>query len=167
MTRRQKTGAEMTGFANSALSSLAGIALASAAFAGPLPPTAKPMSADAIAKIYSGHTAVFNISDIYFAPDGTTKGLFGKPKIKGTFAGKWSVNGNEICTSSGGTDKSDPKIYTDCWKWFGDGKKTYALWSTHYDGSAVDEANGYNDKEIKNYRPGDRVSKRYAAMGGT
>jgi hypothetical protein len=126
-----------------------------AVLADQLASTATPMSSDAISKIYSGKTAVWKSSEMYFSPDGTVKGLYGKPKPTSPFSGTWSVNGNELCATVAFSDK--PTTYTDCWKWWTDGKKLVTLWSKHNDNSAVDETHGYF-KEIE-FRRGDLVSK--------
>jgi len=136
---------------------------ASAAWADKLPKSAVPMAADEISKLYAGNTQVSKLSDIYFDPSGATKGLFGKPKVKGTFAGKWTVTGNEFCMNN--IFKGETKVYTDCNKFWKVGDKIWSLWSAHFDGSKVDDVKGYDPKP-PSLKAGDLVSKTYAAMGG-
>jgi len=137
---------------------------ATAAWADKLPKNASPMAADEITKLYAGNSQVSKISNIYFDPAGTTKGVLGKPKPTGTFSGKWSVTGNEFCMNN--TPKGDSKTYTDCNKFWKVGNKIWNLWSVHYDGSKADEGKGY-DPGLPSLKPGDLVSKKYAEMGGT
>jgi len=137
---------------------------ASVAWADRLPKNASPMSADEITKLYAGQTQVSKVSDIFFDPSGTTKGIFGKPKATGTFSGKWTVMGNEFCMTN--SPKGESKTYKDCNKFWKVGEKIWNLWSTHYDGTKADDVKGY-DPGIPPLKPGDLVSKRYAAMGGT
>ncbi|MFD1982649.1 hypothetical protein ACFSOZ_08165 [Mesorhizobium newzealandense] len=134
------------------------------AWADKLPKDAVELTADEVKAIYSGKTGFYIVSNIYYAPDGTTKGIFGKPKITTTFRGTWSVSGNEICAKN--KAKGDPKIYTDCNKFWRSGKKVYDLWTVHYDGSKPDLKGGYATDTLKLFKNGDSVSKKYAASGG-
>ena len=143
--------------------SLAGALLAGGAVAGPLPETAKPMSAEAIVAMYSGKTLVGNQSDIFFAPDHTDKGIFGKPKMTTLILGTWSVADNEICAYN--FRKNDHQSYRDCYRHWQDGGRVLTQWSAHSDGSAVDANNGYFADGVK-LVAGDLVSERYAAAGG-
>ena len=104
---------------------------------------------------------VIDSSDLYYDPNGTTKGV---SKAKKPFKGTWTVNGNEFCMSN--KAKGDPKTYTDCNQFWRSGKKVYSLWSVHYDGSKPNKVNDYSPNEMKNFKQGDLVSKRYIAMGG-
>ena len=47
------------------------------AWAGKLPKDAVELTADEVKAIYSDTTGVYDVSDEYYAPDGTTKGVFG------------------------------------------------------------------------------------------
>lgn len=129
-----------------------------------LPKGATPLSSDEVRAIYSGKTGVYKVSDIYYDPNGTTKGVFGKPKATMTISGTWEVNGNERCMHN--HPKGDPKLYTDCNAYWRSGKKIYSLWTVHYDGSKPDKVNGYWTGELKLHKDGDLVSKKYMAMGG-
>lgn len=135
-----------------------------AAVADKLPKGATPLSAAEVRAIYSGKTGVYSVSDIYYDPNGTTKGVFGKPKAKSTFKGTWAVKGNEYCMYN--KSKGDPKTYTDCNAFWRAGNKIYSLWSVHYDGSKPNKVNDYSPSEMKNFKKGDLVSKMYIAMGG-
>lgn len=144
---------------------IAGIILGAttpAAMADKLPKGATPLSANEVRAIYSGKTGVYRVSDIYYDPNGTTKGVFGKPKPTSTFKGTWTVKGNERCMYN--KPKGDPKTYTDCNAFWRVGKKLYSLWTVHYDGSKPDTE--YSTEELKQHKKGDLVSKKYAAMGG-
>jgi hypothetical protein len=134
------------------------------AWADKLPKDAVELAADEVKAIYSGKTGIYSVSSMYYAPDGTTKGIYGKPKITATFKGTWSVNGNEMCTKN--KAKGDPKTYRDCNKFWRSGKKLYDLWSVHYDGSKPDLKGGYATDTMKKLKKGDLVSKKYAAAGG-
>ncbi|TKB10161.1 MAG: DUF995 domain-containing protein [Mesorhizobium sp.] len=149
------------------LASITGIILGATtvtAVADKLPTGATPLSADEVRAIYSGKTGVYKASDVYYDPSGTTKGVFGKPKAKSTFEGTWVVKGNEQCMYN--KSKGDSKIYTDCNAFWRAGKNIYSLWSVHYDGSKPDQVNGYAIERMKEYKKGDLVSKKFAAMGG-
>lgn len=135
-----------------------------AAMADKLPKGATPLSAAEVHAIYSGKTGIYNTSDVYYDPNGTTKGVSGKPKATSTFKGTWAVNGNEQCMYN--KAKGDPKTYTDCNAFWRAGNKVYSLWSVHYDGSKPNKVNDYSPNEMKKYKKGDLVSKRYAVMGG-
>ena len=133
------------------------------ALAGKLPSTAVPMNADEVAKLHSGNTGIYPTVDEYFAADGSTIGTFGKPAVKSTFAGKWVVYGNTLCTMNGG--RFDAKIYVDCNSFWRDGDKTLLLWSTHSDGSKADLVNGYYDVSGA-LKPGNLIADKYKAAGG-
>jgi Protein of unknown function (DUF995) len=130
--------------------------------ANSLPKTAIPMNSDMVKQIYSGKTAVWKDSDVYFAPDGSTKGLYGKPQIKALLEGSWSVTGNEICVYTYRT--KDPNFYRDCYQYWLDKKRIVALWSEHSDNSPVDQVNGYHFGEENKLKPGDLVSEKYTAF---
>jgi len=132
------------------------------AHADSLPKTAIPMERELVKKLYSGNTAIWKDSNVYFAPDGSIKGLFGKPKINALMEGSWSVTGNEICIYTFKT--KDPNFNRDCYQYWLDGKRIVALWSAHSDSSAVDQNNGYHFGEEKNLSPGDLVSEKYTAF---
>jgi len=141
------------------------VAFSAPAGAGKLPKDAKPMTAEEVTAIYSGNSALWKLSKVYFSPEKKVMGVFGKGSKRAIFSGEWSVTDNEICMNN--TAKGDPKTYTDCWKWWHAGKKTIALWSVHYDNSKVDTKNGYSDEELKYIKSGDKVSKEYEELGGT
>jgi Protein of unknown function (DUF995) len=84
------------------------IVLASApAMSAPLPKTATPMTSDELSAIYSGKTAVWKMSSVYFAPNHSARGVFDK---KIAFSGTWSVKDNEICMVNNVDGKApDPK----------------------------------------------------------
>jgi hypothetical protein len=124
-----------------------------------LPKTATPMNSESVKKLYSGNTAIWKDSDVYFAPDGSIKGLFGKPQIKALMEGSWSVSGNEICVYA--YKGKEPSFYRDCYQYWLDGKRIVALWSGHSDNSAVDQIDGYHFGEEKKLNPGDLVSEKY------
>ncbi|MDX8464602.1 hypothetical protein RFM26_02740 [Mesorhizobium sp. VK23B] len=72
-----------------------------AAMADKLPKGAIPLSADEVRAIYSGKTGVYSVSDIYYDPNGTTKGVFGKPKATNTFKARGpSKATSDACTTS-------------------------------------------------------------------
>jgi hypothetical protein len=129
-----------------------------------LPKAAIPLSSDAIVKLYSGKTAIGKDADIYFAPDGTDKGVWGKPKTITAFMGTWSVSGNEICIYA--FRKNAPVTLRDCYRYWRDGKRLVTLWSNRSDGAAVDESDGYYSGEEDKLKPGDLVSDKYDAAGG-
>ena len=137
----------------------------SAALAETLPTTARPMSSDAVTKLYAGKTAVGKDSDIFFAQSGIEKGILGKPKATNTLMGTWSVADNEICIYV--FRKKDPNTYRDCYKYWQDGGHIITLWSSHSDGTAVDEKTGYYRGEEGKLKPGDLVSEKYDAAGGS
>lgn len=147
-----------------ALVALAIVAIPGAASAGKLSAGAVPLSAEEVTKLHAGSTGLYPTVDEYFAPDGTTMGVFGKPAVKSVFAGKWVVQGNTLCTLNG--SKYDAKIYVDCNSFWRDGDKVMMLWSTHSDGSKVDAVNGYYDTSGA-MKPGNLVADRYKAAGGT
>lgn len=140
------------------------ILLAGVAFAEALPPGTTPLSSDAVAKIYSGKTALWKDSDVYFAPDGTAKGVLGKPKTTGATMGTWAVSGNEMCLYA--FRQHEGATFRDCYKYWRDGKRLLTLWSGHSDGTPVDLRDGYYTGEEDKLKPGDLVSARYAAAGG-
>lgn len=137
------------------------VLICSPALADSLPKTATPMSSQAVQKIYSGNSAIWKDSDVYFAPDGSLKGIFGKPTIKALMVGTWSVNGNEICIYTFRT--KEPNSFRDCYQYWSEGRRVIALRSIRSDGSAVDQSNGYHVGEEGNLKPGDLVSARYMA----
>ncbi|WP_162918264.1 DUF995 domain-containing protein [Taklimakanibacter deserti] len=139
------------------------VALPQAAEAKKLPKNAKPMTAEEVIAIYSGNSAVWDGSKAYFSPEKRVKGVFGKGTKRVTYAGEWSVTDNEACMKN--SAKGDPKIYTDCWKWWHVGTKTITLWSVHYDETKPDDRNGYYD-EMRSIKKGDKVSKEYEELGG-
>lgn len=127
-----------------------------------LPKNASPMKSEVLKQIYSGNTAFWKDAEIYFAPGGSIKGLFGKPKIKALIEGSWSIAGNEICIYSYRTKEQN--FSRDCFQYWLEGKRIVALWSAHADGSAADQVNGYHMGEEKTLRPGDLVSEEYSAF---
>jgi hypothetical protein len=133
------------------------------ALADKLPKDAKPLSSQEIATIYSGKSSDWKMSSAYFAPDGSLKGYLGKPKVKTTFKGKWTVTDNEICMDF---TTQDGFSSTDCWKYWRSGKDILTLWSRHFDGSKVDDVNGYYKNEVAKLKNGDLVSAKYAEAGG-
>jgi hypothetical protein len=132
--------------------------------AAKLPDDAKPLSESEIKNMYSGKTGVYKVSDVYYSPTGTVKGVFGKPKPKSTFSGTWEVSGNEICMKNKGRD--DSKIYTDCNKIWRSGNKIYELWTVHYDGTKPNGKDDYSTDVMHQLKAGDLVSKQYEKMGG-
>lgn len=139
---------------------LGSVMTVSAAFAGPLPKDAKPMTSDEVTALYSGKTAMWKSSMAYFAPNHNTRGVFEK---KIPYSGTWAVKDNEVCMVN--TVKGDTKKNTDCWKYWKSGKKVLTLWSVHYDGSKPDEKNGYYN-EVAALKPGDLVAATYVKVGG-
>ena len=144
---------------------VAAAAIASAGLADPLPTTAKPLSSDAVTKLYAGKTAVGKDSDIFFAPSGIAKGILGKPKAASTLMGTWSVAANEICLYI--FRNKDPTTYRDCYKYWQDGGHIITLWSSRSDGTAADEKTGYYRGEESKLKPDDLVSGKYDAAGGS
>ena len=135
-----------------------------AIFADPLPKGAKPLSVTQITKIYSGNSAVWEKSMVYFAPDGTTKGIFGNPP-KAIYSGTWAVNKNKICMENRPTNikshKVNTRTYTDCWTYYVNGKVILTSYYNDFeDGKGPNE--DYNDGELSNLKRGDVVSKKYA-----
>jgi hypothetical protein len=130
-----------------------------------LPAGAHPTSNATVVNLYSGKTAVWKDSDVYFAPDGTAKGVIGKPKITGVLMGTWAVSGNEMCLYA--FRQNEGATFRDCYKyWRDDAKRLLALWSSHSDGTPVDDKNGYYTGELDRLKAGDLVSDKYAAAGG-
>jgi hypothetical protein len=150
-----------------ALGTLAAVAMQlyhSAVLAAVLPKSAEPMTVESIKFLYAGNSAIWKDSDIYFAPDGSAKGIFGKPMAKAAIEGTWSVSDNKICVY---TFRSKmPGSFCDCYQWWRDGKSTISLWSTRSDGSIADATNGYQVDEEKNLKPGDLISVRYGSAPG-
>jgi hypothetical protein len=134
------------------------------AVADPLPNSAKPLSSSWITKAYSGNSALWGISMVYFVPDGTTVGVYGNPP-KATFTGTWVVKKNKICMTNVPTNiktkKLDTRTYTDCWVYYADGK---TILTSYY--NDFEEGKGPNDDysegEISNLKKGDKVSVKYA-----
>jgi hypothetical protein len=152
------------------MKAIAAAVAASAAFfcasasADPLPKSATPMTSEAIRLMYSGNTAVWADSDIYFAPDGSIKGILGKPAAKNIIEGTWAIEGNTFCLY---TFRSKAQVSScDCYLWWRDGKRAISLWSPRSDGAPVDAANGYRLGEERNLKVGDLVSARYSAAPG-
>jgi hypothetical protein len=146
------------------LSAMAFVMLATdAAYAVPLPETAVPMTREEVVQIHVGRTLQAPDSDTFVAEDGTTKGIYGKPKIIDTFTGKWTVVDNEFCMENQPGSSSAPT--KDCTKFWKDGRRFFVLWSVRSDGKAVDAVNGYQPFLPKR-RTGDVVSGRYKAAGG-
>jgi hypothetical protein len=143
---------------------LAAVLLCGGALGEPLPQGAKPASSATVVNSYSGRTAVWKDSDVYFAPDGTAKGVLGKPKITGVLMGTWAVSGNEICLYA--FRQNEGASFRDCYKYWRDGKRLVTLWSAHSDGTPVDDKDGYYAGEEERLKPGDLVSDKYAAAGG-
>ena len=140
--------------------------LCTAAVADPLPKSAKPLSSSWIKKAYSGNSAVWEMSMVYFASDGTTTGVFGVPP-KATFTGKWVVKGNKICMTNIPTNiktkKVDERTYTDCWIYYADGK---TILTSYYNDFAEGKGpnDDYYDGELSNLKKGDKVSAKYAKL---
>jgi Protein of unknown function (DUF995) len=135
-----------------------------AAVADPLPSSAKPLSSKWITKAYSGNSALWDTSMVYFAPDGTTIGVYGNPP-QATFAGSWVVKKNKICMTNVPTNiktkKLDTRTYTDCWIYYADGK---TILTSYY--NDFQEGKGPNDEysegELSNLKKGDKVSAKFA-----
>jgi hypothetical protein len=114
--------------------------------------------------MYSGNSATSKDSDIYFSPDGSVKGIAGKPVAKEAIEGTWSVISNEICVY---TFKSkQPGSFCDCYQWWRIGRRAFSLWTRRSDGSTVDAKNDYRVGEEGNLKIGDLVSTRYGAAPG-
>lgn len=148
---------------------VAPVALAAAIASGgasgeALPQGAHPTSSAAVVGFYAGKTAVWKDSDVYFAPDGTAKGVLGKPKITGVLMGTWAVSGNEICLYA--FRQNEGATFRDCYKYWRDGKRLLALWSSRSDGTPVDDKDGYYTGEEDRLKTGDLVSEKYVAAGG-
>ena len=137
----------------------------SSAKASDLPAGAVALSSDEVTKIYSGKTAFWKTATIYFAPDGTIRGYYGKPP-KGALVGAWSVNGNEECFTSRDVHDAESKATNNCDKYWMDGKTVWSLWSVHFDNSPVDP-HGYWDKSLSAFRHGDQVEREYRKFGGS
>ncbi|WP_158815977.1 DUF995 domain-containing protein [Methylocapsa sp. S129] len=135
--------------------------LSLSALADSLPKTAAPMNSESVKKIYSGNTLISKYYDIYFAADGSIKGIFGKPSTKALIQGSWSVSGNEICMYT--FRSKEPNSFRDCYQYWQDGRRIIALWSVHSDGSTVDQNGGYSVGEDRNLKSGDLISARYSA----
>lgn len=101
---------------------------------------------------------------VYFAPDGTTVGVYGKPP-EAIFAGTWIVKKNKICMTNVPTNiktkKAENKTYTDCWVYYIDGKTVLTSYYNDFqEGKGPNE--DYYDSELSNIRKGDIVSAKYA-----
>jgi hypothetical protein len=141
---------------------LVGLAAVPAA-AVELPSSATPMSPDDVTKVFAGKTLLGPASDTFVATTGTTKGVYGKPKIIDTFTGTWTVSDNQFCMENVSPHSASPA--RECIKLWRDGRRIYTLWSERSDGVAVDEVNGYTPYLPKT-RQGDVVSQRYQKAGG-
>ena len=73
------------------------VAFSAPAGAGKLPKDAKPMTAEEVTAIYSGNSALWKLSKVYFSPEKKVMGVFGKGSKRAIFSGEWSVTDNEIC----------------------------------------------------------------------
>ena len=151
----------MPGIAGIARAVFSGFLMSSPALADALPKTATPMSSEAVTKLFQGNSAIWKDEDIYFAPDGSVKGIFGKPTVKALIVGSWSVNDNELCVYTFRSKEKDP--FRDCYQYWSDKKRIITLWSMHSDDSAPDQDNGYYFGEEKKLKPGDLVTDRYTA----
>ena len=129
-----------------------------------LPKGAVPLTTSEIVGIYSGKTGIYRVTDEYYAPDFTTRGVWGKPKPRFAFSGRWSARGNEFCVTN--RAKGDLRTFTDCDRYWRVGRKIFALWTVHYDRSQTDPTSGFRVKSFAALRQGDRVSARYRALGG-
>jgi hypothetical protein len=146
------------------LAGLAGTVLLSGpAMAAKLPSTATPMTPEDVTKVFSGKTLLAPNSDTFVMPQGTTKGVVGKPKITGPFTGTWSVSGNEFCMEN--VSPGETTSMKDCIKLWRDGRKVYTLWTARSDGKGIDYVDGY-DPFLPKTRAGDIVSQRYQKAGG-
>ena len=129
-----------------------------------LPGGAVPLTASEIVNIYSGKTGIYRITDEYYAPDFTTRGVWGKPKPRFAFTGRWTARGNEFCVTN--RARGDLRTFTDCDRYWRVGGRIYALWTVRFDGSRTDPVNGFRLKSFSRLRPGDHVFARYRAIGG-
>jgi hypothetical protein len=144
---------------------LAAVLAAGGASGEALPSGAHAVSGATVLGLYSGKTAVWKDSDVYFAPDGTAKGIIGKPKITGVLMGTWAVSGNEMCLYA--FRQNEGATFRDCYKyWRDDNKRLFTLWSSHSDGTPVDDKDGYYAGEQDRLKAGDLVSDKYLAAGG-
>ena len=135
------------------------------ASADALPPTAHPVTSATVVALYSGKTALWKDSDVYFAPDGTAKGVIGKPKVKGVLMGTWAVSGNEMCLYA--FRQNEGATFRDCYRyWRDENRRLLTLWSSHSDGTSVDDKDGYYTGEQERLKAGDLVSDKYGAAGG-
>ena len=122
------------------------------AFADKLPSSAVAMSAADVTAMYSDHTAVWSPTSMqYFAADGTTK-QWGQGVSK---PGTWAVKDNELCMDIEGVDPKTKKLvgktFTDCFQWFKDDKKrTYSLYTKHWDNAKPDLSNYDSQETIAN-----------------
>ncbi|MCF1709102.1 DUF995 domain-containing protein [Tabrizicola sp. J26] len=132
--------------------------------ADPLPPNAKPLSSKQIEKLYSGNSAVWDRSMVYFAPDKTTKGVFGKPP-SATYTGKWKITKNKLCMTNSPvnikTGEASKKTYTDCWTFFTDGDRVLTSYYNDFE-EGRGPNDDYSEGELSNLRKGDVVSKTFA-----
>ena len=144
---------------------LAAVSICTPSVAAKLPAGAKPMSPSRIRSIYSGKTAHWKISTVYFAPNGRIKGYMNHKRV--VLGGAWSVSGNRACMH---TNWSKPKTGehgkggTDCWDWYTKGGKKWTLWSVHYDHSKAKPSDYYSGEQRK-LRRGDGVSAKLAKLG--
>lgn len=149
-----------------ALAALAGVP----GLADPLPADARPLGPNSITRIYAGSTANWSSSRAHFAADGTVQGIHKGDSGTSLFWGNWAVSGNEICMTNQYRNLDTGEAGTlqpDCWQWFIDGnRKTWTLWSKHFDGSAPDLANGFYDGELGKLRRGDTVRADFARLNG-
>ena len=142
--------------------------LASSAIADKLPASAKPFTSDEVKKLYLGNSTFFgNKAAFYFAQDSSVIGYYDK----GYSEGAWTVDANQSCMMTKGTDLktkiSDGKTYKDCWQWFRDAKgKVWTLWSVRYTGKKPPK-NDYYTNEINNFKSGDKISAKFHALKGS
>ncbi|MCZ7860105.1 DUF995 domain-containing protein [Agrobacterium salinitolerans] len=126
------------------------------ALADRLPKDAMKLTQAEAQALYAGKSSEWSRSNAYFSPDGSYF-IVGK---SGNFAGqgKWSARDNEVCAEFQGKSLKEGKIHTgkDCWTWYRQGKKYWALWS-----GEKDKVGGYYDGELKKLSNGDKVTKRY------
>lgn len=148
-----------------AIWTLAAISVSAPAFAGHLPAGSKPVPSSRVRSIYSGKTAHWKISTVYFAPNGRVKGYTNDRKT--TLNGTWSVSGNRACMHVRWHDLKRGKHgkSTDCWDWYLHGRKKWTLWSVHYNGTKP-KPNDYYTGEEKNLRRGDGASRTLATLNG-
>lgn len=122
-----------------------------------------PLTAKEVRAVYSGKTAQWSKTTVYFGPDGN---IMGHDKKKTTvFSGTWSVSANRACMNvvwkvvkTGKSGKA-----TDCWDWYSGDHKMWTLWSKHYDGSKPGK-DDYYAHEIKKLKAGNLVAKEYARL---